>query len=402
MAFDLRVCLFDMRGAAESLLRSTFEAAGDIRIVDECSAWEAMQDHLRMGQVDIVALNLDTDDPKFALHVVQRIAEVAPECGILAISRSADPNTIIAAMRAGCHQFVRAPIDLEDLRGALERIRQTMVPLSVTSQRFGVIGSSGGAGATTVACNLALELAHLTTRAAALVDLNLRFGDVACAFDCQPRYSVADVCRGGAEIDRTMIEPALHELPCNVALLGRPEKVEDADDVQPEGVEQMFRVLAQMYPFIVVDLPRSLTPPAVAGLNGADRIIIVAQLSVPCLRNATRLYECLLNLGVNQDRVEIVLNRCNANYERIKPEEVEKHFGRPIFAVIPNDYRRVTTSRDLGHPIMTDSPNSPARMAIHNMARTLAASQIVDEGGGDGGLLGMFRKKRARGKQQPV
>src|ERR1051326_6074096 len=152
----------------------------------------------------------------------------------------------------------------------------------------------------------------------------------------------------------------------------------------------MFRVLSQMVPFVVMDLPRAFTPPAAAALSGSDRLIIVAQLSIPCLRNATRLYECMLNLGANPDRVEIVLNRCNANYERIKPEEVEKHFGRPIFAVIPNDYRRVTTSRVLGHPIMTDAPNSPARMAIHNMARALAAGQIADEAD-EGGLLGMFR-----------
>src|SRR5262249_44401164 len=155
---------------------------------------------------------------------------------------------------------------------------------------------------------LALELAHLTTRSAALVDMNLQFGDVACAFDCQPRYSVADVCRGAAEIDRTLLETALHELPCNVSLLPRPEKVEDADDVQADHVEQMFRVLAQMVPFVVVALPRAFTPPAAAALSGSDRLIIVAQLSVPCLRNATRVYECMLNVGANPDRVEIVLN----------------------------------------------------------------------------------------------
>ncbi len=398
MAFNLRVCLFDAGGAARDSMRQAFEQAGDVRVVDVCTAFEPMQEHLRMRQVDIAVVNLDSSDPKLALHVVQRIAEVAPDAGILGLSRSSDSNTIIGAMRAGCHQFVRVPIDIEDLRGALERIRQSLVPLSIASQRFGVIGSSGGAGATTVACNLAIELAHLTTRSAALVDMNLHFGDVACAFDCQPRYSVADVCRGGAEIDRTLLETALHELPCNVSLLGRPERVEDADDVQPDGVDQMFRVLSQLVPFVVVDLPRIFTPPAAAALHGADRVIIVAQLSVPCLRNATRLYECMLNLGANADRVEIVLNRCNANHERITPEEVEKHFGRPIFAVIPNDYRRVTTSRDLGHPIMTDSPNSPARMAIHNMARSLAAGHLTDEVA-ETGLLGMFRKKRARPKQ---
>jgi len=92
---------------------------------------------------------------------------------------------------------------------------------------------------------------------------------------------------------------------------------------------------------------------------------------VPFLRNATRIYECLLQAELEEGCIELVLNRVAANYERITPHEVERHFGRPVFGAIPNDYKHVTASRDLGHPILTAAPNSPARLAIQRLARRL-------------------------------
>ena len=59
-----------------------------------------------------------------------------------------------------------------------------------------------------------MELAQLTNHHSALIDMNLELGDVGCVFDCQPKFSVADVCRGGVDVDSMMLGKALHELPC--------------------------------------------------------------------------------------------------------------------------------------------------------------------------------------------
>src|SRR5690606_36945329 len=131
----------------------------------------------------------------------------------------------------------------------------------------------------------------------ALVDLNLEFGDVACAFDCSPMYSVVDVCRDGIQLDSIILGKALYDLPCNVSILARPDRVEHAREVTPEGVQVMFGVLSSMFPYIVVDLPRAFDYTSAAALSPADHILIVTQLSVPFLRNATRIHRVLLDMG---------------------------------------------------------------------------------------------------------
>jgi pilus assembly protein CpaE len=231
--------------------------------------------------------------------------------------------------------------------------------------------------------------------------MNLQFGDVACAFDTAPKYSVADVCREGITIDRTLLEMALDQLPCNVSVLARPENLEDAEEVNVGAVEQLFRVLAQMFPFVVVDLPRHFSVTTIAAMRSCNLIFIVSQLGVPFIRNASRIYHYLLQAGIEAERVELVLNRCAAHHERLKVDEVEKHFGRAAFATIPNDYKRITQSRDLGHPILATAPNSPARLAIQAIARRVATAHLGEDKivGARGGFLGLFRRRPRKEKQ---
>lgn len=395
MSKPLSICLFNREDTGDGSFRAMFENVPQVTVTQEATTWEQVKNLSRFGSVDVVVVSLEGQDEE-GLDFVRRIAEMSPSCGIIGISDSSHPTTIISAMRAGCNQFVCKPVDPEDLRNAIERIRATRLVSHRVSKRVCVIGSSGGAGATTVGCNLAMELAQIANRRTVLVDLNLQFGDIHCLFDCKPRYSVADVCAAGVDVDNVLMETALHELPCNVSILARPEKIDDAHDVVPDGVTNMFGVLAKMFPFAVADLPRVHGPITQAAANNADHVFIITQLGVPFIRNATRMYECLLAMGVEDDRIDIVLNRCKTKFERITPDDIEAHFRKPVFAVIPNDYWRVQSSLDYGQPIGADESANPVRVAIQDMAR-----RIVGEASGDGaaapkGFLDRFWKRQAK------
>ncbi|MCC7292697.1 MAG: AAA family ATPase [Phycisphaerales bacterium] len=392
---SLKLAVFDAGASAGDPFVRPFETCPDVEIVGQFSRWDDLQDWVRQGASDIVAVNLD-DEASTGITVVERIVRTAPGCGIIGVSRATDPASIIGAMRAGCTQFVCWPIDPEDLRSAVNQIRATRLTASHRSQRICVIPSSGGAGATTVACNLAMELAHLTGHPTALVDMNVEFGDVASAFDVTPKYSLADVCREGMEPDRVMLGQAMLELPCHVSVLARPESLEDAHQVNPANVERTFRLLAEMFPTIVVDMPRGVNALNQAALHRADKILIVTQLGVPFVRNAMRIRDCLLQVGIDEDALEIVLNRCQGSFERLKQADVEQHFGKPCFAVIPNDYKRVMTALDLGHPIVADAPNSPARLAIQEMARRFVGADKASGAASGDGLLGKLFGRKAK------
>ncbi len=346
-----------------------------VRLVEVYRSVDELMNCLASQDVDVVAIDLDTLG---AIDVVERISQTHSECGILGISGRTDATFIIQAMRSGCGQFITTPVDPEDMESALYRLRPTTRAVSAHSKRICVVGSSGGVGATTIACNLAVELASLTKEPTGLVDLNLEYGDVCCAFDCTPKYSIADICHEGADVDAETTCAAFVDLPSGVSVLGRPDHMEHARDITPDGILAMFQLAGKRFPHIVVDLPRSYNFHSAMAVRDANHILVVTQLGVPPIRNATRVCESLKQMGAEEDRIEIVVNRSDGAFERITLEDVESHFRRPVFAGIPNDYQFVSAATDLGHPIGADAPASKAKAAIAEMARKLAPEYASD------------------------
>lgn len=403
MNHPLKIVLFSRIGAPS--LRNDVAPVHGVKVVAEASDWPALQQALTAQDPDALLVALDPEEIASGFSIIQRIAEVAPGCKIIGICDDNRPDTIIRAMRAGCHQFVPAPIETEDLRAAIDRVRPVADAAESPAQRICVMPASGGAGATTIACNLALELAAHTQQRVALIDLNLEFSDIACHFDVAPKGGVVDICRGDREIDKTLLQSALHHLDSGVSLLSKSAYPTEVNQIDTSAIENMYRVLTESYPFVVTDLPRAFTPVTIGALGVADRVLLITQLAVPFLRNATRIYEHLLHLGAEEEHIEIVVNRSNASYEMISSAEVADHFGRPVFAEIPNDYKRVTNVRDLGASLMNEAPNSPARLGIYNLACRICnggaePAPPTGEAGrsGAGGLLSLFWSRKGKQK----
>jgi pilus assembly protein CpaE len=389
----LRVCLFNPLPELRPPFRLPFDQLSGVEVISESTDWPELSEWLRHVKVDAIAIHLDGPGGS-SLEIVRRVSQMCPTCGIIGVSSRTDPDGIIQSMRSGCTQFVCWPIDTRDLTAAVDRIRATRLTLRQESKRICVIGSAGGAGATTIACNLAIELGNLSAHRVAVVDLDVEFGDVNCLFDCEPKHSIADVAREGVDVDRVLLQQAMYELSCNVTLLARPEKIGQAREITAEGVDHLLRMMAEIYPFVVVDLPRAYSHLNAAAVRFADRVLIVSQLGVSFIRNATRVYELLLELDTDESTIEIVLNRSKASHGQITPADVEAHFGRPVFAMIPNDYRQVQSASDFGRSMLANAPTSPARLAIQEMARMLAGSSITEPTPLAPGLLGRFWKNR--------
>ena len=260
------------------------------------------------------------------------------------------------------------------------------------------MGSAGGVGVTTIACNLARELAQVTGRPCAIVDLNLDFGDVAASFDAKAEFTVADLCEANTELDRTVVQSAACELPSNVHIFARPHNLGDAHTVCAEGITNLLDTLGLIYASVVIDLPRTFTTGNAAAVQHADLILIVAQLRVACVQNAHRAYEMLIQMGADEESVHLVLNRYNADHGHITLSDVEQSTGQPVYALIPNDYRNVISALDLGQPISEGAPRSSARVGIHKLAK-----QIVSDPNKEGlANAGKGFWRRLLSKRQPA
>jgi len=370
MSSLLHACLYNVESDASATITGHLSDLNFVRLTAEVNCPEQLASVLVAGEINLVFFHLDPN-PADVVAVIEQVATRFPELALIAISHQLGPQAILTPMRAGCDQFVCEPIDPTDLSNAVARVASRRLAAETKSHCVCVIGSSGGAGTTTIACNLALEIGNLTDRACALVDLDLQFGDVALNFDCESKFSIFDIAESGSGVDKTLLDSTMHELPCNVSLLARREKIEQCESVAPELIHEMIQRMTHAYENVVVDLPQQIDARSIAALAQADLVLIVSQLMVPSIRNAKRLLDMLRSVGIPDDRIEFVVNRGDGRQGRLGVKDLEETVRKLVLATVPNDFDIVARSIDVGRPIAALDRNSPVRSAIRKIARKI-------------------------------
>jgi pilus assembly protein CpaE len=120
-----------------------------------------------------------------------------------------------------------------------------------------------------------------------------------------------------------------------------------------------------------------MDPVCTAVLKSADEIVLVMQLSVPCVRNAARYLQALRRMGVhvggpNQPgRVRLVVNRMVKRGNEVSPEAAERALGLKLSWLIPNDYRSTMSAINYGEPVVLRSPRSEISTSLAGLAHAL-------------------------------
>jgi len=390
MSSLLQVCLYNQDEASAGDLRTQISNLNFVRVVAETSTTEALATALEEGGINLVFFNLDPNR-QAVLEIIEQVAGRFPELAMIAMSEDTAPDAILAPIRAGCDQFVCKPIDADDLANAVGRVASKRLLSRGKSRCVCVVGASGGVGTTSIACNLGMELAHLTEKRCALVDLDLQFGDLAVNFDTDPRYTIFDLASAGSGLDRTVMESVLTELPCDVWLLARPENVDHHSAVTSETAHRAIELLSMMFETVIVDLPRRVDASSFAAANQADLILVVCQLVVPSIRNTKRYIDAMVHQGISPERMEVVVNRGDSSGGRIRKNDLEELIKKPIYASIPNDYQFVARSIDFGKPIASLDEKNPVRVAIRKMAQEIISGG-TPAAKSDEGRRGFFSK----------
>src|SRR5262245_41105788 len=165
----LRIAIVDPSDVTREELRNVLLGLEQVWLEAECSRYEFFFDVISQSRPDVVMISLDSDQSK-ALALIQGLHAEAPDIPILAISARGDGQAILQALRSGAKEFLTAPVVMEELLKALQRLQRTSTKLSarsgdngngrIESQVIAVVGSRGGVGCTTLAVNLGATLAQ--------------------------------------------------------------------------------------------------------------------------------------------------------------------------------------------------------------------------------------------------
>jgi pilus assembly protein CpaE len=298
-----------------------------------------------------------------------------------AISESAGGPELLMAIRTAAglgdaaHPGSANPV-VESTRREVRSPRGRAVVLVVFSGK-------GGTGTSMVATNLAVTLADGGDGRAVLVDTDLQFGDAAAMLHVEHHLlSIADLAPLGDDIERVVLDDVLATGPAEVRVLRAPSSPELAETIATANLRSIIRTTARVHEFVVIDTPSHIDERVLDAFELADRVLLVTSYNLSAVRGTKATLLLLEALGIDPDRIDVVLNRTRprTSYRR---EDIEEILGRRILVDLPYD-PRVDASLDSGTPIVLAQPHAELARRLTALAHLVAVSDgAAGEGMGD-------------------
>jgi pilus assembly protein CpaE len=319
--------------------------------------------HLAQARPQLVVLVL-SPDPDRALAMLGKLRDKGQR-RVLAVG-PASSKLVLLALRGGADDYMDE-VELEaELEAAIKRQRDEDSEQAGAGRTIAVLAPSGGSGSSTLVVNVATALAK-EHKQVALVDLRLETGDLAALLDLKPTYTLADLSRNVARMDKVMFERSLVRHASGVHLLAPPQLYADIGYVTPEGVCQALDLARSVFPYVVVDLDHSFREVQMQALRQADVILLVLRLDFTSLRNARRTLDHLEHVGIDKERVRLVVNRYRQPKE-VPVATAEKALGVKFFHLIPDDPRAVNRANNNGVPVVLEAPSAKVSKSVARLA----------------------------------
>jgi pilus assembly protein CpaE len=300
--------------------------------------------------IDISALRDTLED------VIQRLRLASPGSMIVALNTTAATAAVLESFRAGADEYLFPPL-AEGLKKALRRreaTRQTQESAKPGGKIVAFLSSKGGCGATTLACHVAVELSRQNQRVL-LADLDIDAGMAAFLMKAKSPYSIMDALNNLHRLDTSYWKALVSNGTPNLEIISAPTALAAKHEKKVHAVQQVLGFVRKQYQWTVTDLGRSLNAANMAAIESSDETCLVTTPEIPALQQTKQIVQTLLDAGYKQERLRLVVNRVPKR-SGVRPEELQKMLGVPVYAVFPDSYGELDEAYSQGQLLWSQSP----------------------------------------------
>lgn len=304
------------------------------------------------------------DDHASSGELLSRVRTIKgnfPKSTLFVVSENKDHQYVIAAMKAGAAEYLVEPVNEKLFHDAIEEVRARMANDGQIAKGrvYSFISAKGGVGATVLAVNTAAALALGTKNSVALLDMCFQSGDASVLLDIVPQNTILDICANIHRFDVSFLRGVMAGHSTGINFLPAPANPEDSEDVTQEHVSTILDLAKKLYDHVIVDCTSMyVNDCSIEAFRQSDKVFVVTDMSVPAIRNTVRLCKLIQKLGINRDKVEIIINRYIKG-GALSLVEIEKNFDKPVYWLIPNDFSDIVSSINRGLPLVKLSPGAP-------------------------------------------
>ena len=316
---------------------------------------------------DLLIFHMDENNEAELACLTERPPELRP--ATLIIGPGGNTRLMRLAMKAGAIDYLEDPADESDLAEVLAELKKTVANQAAGSdgQLIAVVSAKGGSGASFLAANLAHLMAAVSEKNTALLDLDLQYASLGQYLDLNCEHGLMQILDVIEDLDETAMDAYMAKHKSGLSLLGPlADEIVLTRDVPLDRFARLLEQMKGNYDYTVVDQPRDLHEMSAAVYERADRVLIVMQQELANIRDASRLRQILLSeMAVPEDRITVVINRYDKK-STVELGDICRAMGieKSELILVPNDYRDVAESVNIGVPMLDHSRNSAVTKAL--------------------------------------
>ena len=347
--------------------------------------------------MEFFALAMDKEDEDNLVLISEVIAQAkARNIKVILIAEDVTPASLHSLLRNGADEFVPYPLPESELAQAIERVRAPDVPvvtqpaapnLQAGTQKDGAVlavhGLAGGTGATTLAVNLAWELATISGEKSPSVSLlvfDLQFGAVSTFFDLQRRDVVYEMLSDTESMDEESFAQSLLTYQDKMEVLTAPADMLPLDLVSPEDISRIIAMARSHFDYVVIDMPSTLVQWSETVLQESHVYFATLELDMRSAQNTLRFKRALQAEELPIEKLRYAVNRAPkftdlSGKTRIK--RMSENLDISIELQLPDGGKPVPQGSDHGLPLAMTAPKNPLRKEIAKLAASI--HQLKDD-----------------------
>ena len=370
----LTVGIVSSDAASSAQLAAAVQQTGLVKSIKEWTMPGAKLPDAANDIPDLVLLDLSRDAEAF-FSFGAHLRRIHPATRLIVVCAETPPTQtlLLEAMRGGVQDFLPKPVPVETLKNLMMRLAEELGAEARPSldKLIVVMGSKGGVGTTTVAVNIGVQLSVFAHKRVALLDFAQPLGNAHLLLDMRPQFGVRDAIDNLHRLDSHLFGGLLTPHKTGLQVLAGATQPEEWQKIPIPALQRIVNVAQSNFDMVVVDMGAQFGSEWVPTLEMARMILIVAEANVPSLWTLQRRLVALKGLGIESERARIVLNRWHKGDEEVL-KGIQKDISRPVFARIPNDFRKASTSINLGTPLLESPQNNGLSTRYRQIAAQIA------------------------------
>jgi pilus assembly protein CpaE len=306
------------------------------------------------------------------LALLDRLAEVCdPGTKVVVIGQANDIALYRELMRRGVSEYLVPPLQTLSLIGAITTLyADPSAPF--VGRQMAFCGAKGGAGASTLAHNVAHEISERMHAGTVIVDLDLAFGTAGLNFNHDPLQGIIDALTQPDRLDPVLMDRMMVKHTDHLSLFAAPATLDQDYDINTDVFEEVIAKIRAAAPYVVLDLPHAWSLWKRRMLLTSDDLVIVAEPDLASLRNAKNIIDLVKTARPNDRPPKVVLNKVGVPG---RPEIPVKDFGEALGVVpclaVPFDAKVFGQAANNGQMVMEVGAKTKAAESIDQLVRLM-------------------------------